>query len=202
MKFNDLISDMERFAKKENVPIMQKESLDYLISFIKQHDIKSVLEVGTAIGYSTILIKEVVNNITSIERDEERYNIAVKNVELSNLNNITLIKADALDITITDKFDLIFIDAAKGKNKEFLDKFKSNLNENGYIIIDNMDFHGLVGKSMTIEKRRLRSLVKKIENFDDEEFLMENFIKYMEEQTEFKVTKIDKGDGLYLLERI
>lgn len=192
MKFNDLISDMERFAKKENVPIMQKESLDYLISFIKQHDIKSVLEVGTAIGYSTILIKEVVNNITSIERDEERYNIAVKNVELSNLNNITLIKADALDITITDKFDLIFIDAAKGKNKEFLDKFKSNLNENGYIIIDNMDFHGLVGKSMTIEKRRLRSLVKKIENF----------IKYMQEQTEFKVTKIDKGDGLYLLERI
>lgn len=192
MKFNDLISNMERFAKKENVPIMQKESLDYLISFIKQHDIKSVLEVGTAIGYSTILIKEVVNNITSIERDEERYNIAVKNVELSNLNNITLIKGDALDITITDKFDLIFIDAAKGKNKEFLDRFKSNLNENGYIIIDNMDFHGLVGKSMTIEKRRLRSLVKKIENF----------IKYMEEQTEFKVTKIDKGDGLYLLERI
>lgn len=192
MKFNDLISDMERFAKTENVPIMQKESLNYLISFIKKHDIKSVLEVGTAIGYSTILIKEVVNNITSIERDEERYNIAVKNVELSNLNNITLIKADALDITITDKFDLIFIDAAKGKNKEFLDKFKSNLNENGYIIIDNMDFHGLVGKSMTIEKRRLRSLVKKIENF----------IKYMEEQTEFKVTKIDKGDGLYLLERI
>lgn len=191
MKFNDLISDMERFAKKENVPIMQKESLDYLISFIKQHDIKSVLEVGTAIGYSTILIKEVVNNITSIERDEKRYNIAVKNVELSNLNNITLIKGDALDITITDKFDLIFIDAAKGKNKEFLDKFKSNLNENGYIIIDNMDFHGLVGKSMTIEKRRLRSLVRKIENF----------IKYMEEQTEFKVTKIDKGDGLYLLER-
>lgn len=192
MKFNDLISDMERFAKKENVPIMQKESLNYLISFIKQHNIKSVLEVGTAIGYSTILIKEVVNNITSIERDEERYNIAVKNVELSNLNNITLIKGDALDITITDKFDLIFIDAAKGKNKDFLDKFKSNLNENGYIIIDNMDFHGLVGKSMTIEKRRLRSLVKKIENF----------IKYMEEQTEFKVTKIDKGDGLYLLERI
>ena len=191
MKFNNLISDMERFAKKENVPIMQKEGLEFLISFIKEHDVKSVLEVGTAIGYSTILIKEAVNNITSIERDEKRYNIAVKNVELSNLNNITLIKGDALDINTTDKFDLIFIDAAKGKNKEFLDKFKNNLNENGYIIIDNMGFHGLVGKSETIEKRRLRSLVRKIENF----------IKYMEEQTEFKVTKIDKGDGLYLLER-
>lgn len=191
MKFNNLISDMERFAKKENVPIMQKEGLEFLISFIKEHDVKSVLEVGTAIGYSTILIKEAVNNITSIERDEKRYDIAVKNVELSNLKNITLIKGDALDINITDKFDLIFIDAAKGKNKEFLDKFKNNLSENGYIIIDNMGFHGLVGKSETIEKRRLRSLVRKIENF----------IKYMEEQTEFKVTKIDKGDGLYLLER-
>ena len=191
MKFNNLISDMESFAKKENVPIMQKEGLEFLISFIKEHDVKSVLEVGTAIGYSTILIKEAVNNITSIERDEKRYDIAVKNVKLSNLNNITLIKGDALDINITDKFDLIFIDAAKGKNKEFLDKFKNNLSENGYIIIDNMGFHGLVGKSETIEKRRLRSLVRKIENF----------IKYMEEQTEFKVTKIDKGDGLYLLER-
>ena len=191
MKFNNLISDMERFAKKENVPIMQKEGLEFLISFIKEHDVKSVLEVGTAIGYSTILIKEAVNNISSIERDEKRYDIAVKNVKLSNLNNITLIKGDALDINITDKFDLIFIDAAKGKNKEFLDKFKNNLSENGYIIIDNMGFHGLVGKSETIEKRRLRSLVRKIENF----------IKYMEEQTEFKVTKIDKGDGLYLLER-
>lgn len=191
MKFNNLISDMERFAKKENVPIMQKEGLGFLISFIKEHDVKSVLEVGTAIGYSTILIKEAVNNITSIERDEKRYDIAIKNVKLSNLKNITLIKGDALDINITDKFDLIFIDAAKGKNKEFLDKFKNNLNENGYIIIDNMGFHGLVGKSETIEKRRLRSLVRKIENF----------IKYMEEQTEFKVTKIDKGDGLYLLER-
>lgn len=192
MKFNDLISDMERFAKQENVPIMQKEGLGFLISFIKEHDVKSVLEVGTAIGYSTIRIGEVVNNITSIERDIERYNTAIKNVELSGLKNITLIKGDALDVSVDGKFDLIFIDAAKGKNKEFLEKFKSNLSENGYIIIDNMGFHGLVGKSETIEKRRLRSLVRKIENF----------IKYMEEQTEFKVTKIDKGDGLYLLERI
>lgn len=192
MKFNDLISDMERFAKKENVPIMQKEGLGFLISFIKEHDVKSVLEVGTAIGYSTIRIGEVVSNITSIERDIERYNTAIKNVELSGLKNITLIKGDALDVSVDGKFDLIFIDAAKGKNKEFLEKFKSNLSENGYIIIDNMGFHGLVGKSETIEKRRLRSLVRKIENF----------IKYMDEQTEFKVTKIDKGDGLYLLERI
>ena len=188
------ILDLENYAHENNIPIMLSDGIEFLLKYIKGNNIKNVLEIGSAIGYSAIRMSLVDKDIkvTTIERDEERYNIAVKNVELSNLNNITLIKGDALDITITDKFDLIFIDAAKGKNKEFLDKFKSNLNENGYIIIDNMDFHGLVGKSMTIEKRRLRSLVKKIENF----------IKYMEEQTEFKVTKIDKGDGLYLLERI
>lgn len=191
MKFNDLISDMERFAKKENVPIMQKESLDYLISFIKQHDIKSVLEVGTAIGYSTILIKEVVNNITSIERDEERYNIALKNVSLSKLDNITLINIDALEANITGEYDMIFIDAAKGKNLDFINKYKNNLREKGVIFIDNMGFHGLVGNSSSIKSRNLRSLVRKIEKF----------IQYLDNQSEFKVTKIDVGDGLYLLER-
>lgn len=191
MKFNDLISDMERFAKKENVPIMQKESLDYLISFIKQHNIKSVLEVGTAIGYSTILIKEVVNNITSIERDEERYNIALKNVSLSKLDNITLINIDALEANITGEYDMIFIDAAKGKNLDFINKYKNNLREKGVIFIDNMGFHGLVCNSSSIKSRNLRSLVRKIEKF----------IQYLDNQSEFKVTKIDVGDGLYLLER-
>ena len=108
-------------------------------------------------------------------------------------DNMSSVAYPAIPSASESQSGVVTTDTQKFKgNKEFLDKFKSNLNENGYIIIDNMDFHGLVGKSMTIEKRRLRSLVKKIENF----------IKYMEEQTEFKVTKIDKGDGLYLLERI
>lgn len=192
MNTNSFFSVIEEYAEKENVPIMKKDSIDYLLEFIRKNNIKDVLEIGSAIGYSALKISTTGVNVTTIERDEERYKIAVENINKSNYKNqINIILSDALDVNIPEKYDLIFIDAAKGKNKEFIDKFKKNLKTNGFIIIDNMDFHGLVGKSSEIKKRRLRSLVRKIESF----------IEYMEDQTEFKVSKINVGDGLYLLER-
>lgn len=192
MNTNSFFSVIEEYAEKENVPIMKKDSIDYLLEFIRNNNIKDVLEIGSAIGYSALKISTTGANVTTIERDEERYKIAVENINKSNYKNqINIILSDALDVNLTEKYDLIFIDAAKGKNKEFIDKFKKNLKTNGFIIIDNMDFHGLVGKSSEIKKRRLRSLVRKIESF----------IEYMENQIEFKVTKINVGDGLYLLER-
>ena len=192
MNTNSFFSVIEEYAEKENVPIMKKDSIDYLLEFIRNNNIKDVLEIGSAIGYSALKISTTGANVTTIERDEERYKIAVENINKSNYKNqINIILSDALDVNLTEKYDLIFIDAAKGKNKEFIDRFKKNLKTNGFIIIDNMDFHGLVGKSSEIKKRRLRSLVRKIESF----------IEYMENQIEFKVTKINVGDGLYLLER-
>lgn len=192
MNTNSFFSVIEEYAEKENVPIMKKDSIDYLLEFIRKNNIKDVLEIGSAIGYSALKISTTGANVTTIERDEERYKIAVENINKSNYKNkINIILSDALDVNISEKYDLIFIDAAKGKNKEFIDKFKKNLKINGFIIIDNMDFHGLVGKSSEIKKRRLRSLVRKIESF----------IEYIEDQTEFKVSKINVGDGLYLLER-
>lgn len=192
MNTNSFFSVIEEYAEKENVPIMKKDSIDYLLEFIRKNNIKDVLEIGSAIGYSVLKISTTGVNVTTIERDEERYKIAVENINKSNYKNqINIILSDALDVNISEKYDLIFIDAAKGKNKEFIDKFKKNLKTNGFIIIDNMDFHGLVGKSSEIKKRRLRSLVRKIESF----------IEYIEDQTEFKVSKINVGDGLYLLER-
>ena len=192
MNTNSFFSVIEEYSEKENVPIMKKDSIDYLLEFIRKNNIKDVLEIGSAIGYSALKISTTGANVTTIERDEERYKIAVENINKSNYKNkINIILSDALDVNISEKYDLIFIDAAKGKNKEFIDKFKKNLKTNGFIIIDNMDFHGLVGKSSEIKKRRLRSLVRKIESF----------IEYMEDQTEFKVSKINVGDGLYLLER-
>lgn len=192
MNTNSFFSVIEEYAEKENVPIMKKDSIDYLLEFIRKNNIKDVIEIGSAIGYSALKISTTGANVTTIERDEERYKIAVENINKSNYKNkINIILSDALDVNISEKYDLIFIDAAKGKNKEFIDKFKKNLKTNGFIIIDNMDFHGLVGKSSEIKKRRLRSLIRKIESF----------IEYMEDQTEFKVSKINVGDGLYLLER-
>ncbi len=192
MNTNSFFSKIEEYALLENVPILRKEGVEFLLNFIEEKNIETALEIGTAIGYSALKMSTMGVNVTTIERDIDRYKIAKENIESSIFKDkITLVFGDALETKIDGKYDLIFIDAAKGKNKEFLNIYKNNLNNNGYILIDNMDFHGLVGKSNEIKKRRIRSLVRKIEDF----------ISYMDNQTEFKVTKINVGDGLYLLER-
>lgn len=193
MNINDLFSKMESYAKENNVPIMEKEGISFLIDFIKTNKITSILEIGTAIGYSALKMSLVSDYIKTIERDEERYKKAVEYINLTDSKSkIDLVLADALDIEIKENYDLVFIDAAKAQNKRFLDKFKNNLNPNGYIIIDNINFHGLVGKSSEIESKNLRSLVKKIENF----------LVFLSEQEEFTVEKIEKGDGIVILKRL
>jgi predicted O-methyltransferase YrrM len=88
-------------------------------------------------------------------------------------------------------YDLIIIDAAKSQNRRFLDKYKSNLNDNGIIIIDNLDFHGYVGKSKEIKSRNLRQMVRKIEKF----------LEYLDTQDEFSVEYIEVGDRLGVCKR-
>lgn len=190
MNINDLLNEMECYAKSANVPIMLLDAINYICDLIQKQEIKSVLEIGTAIGYSTIKMCKSGTYVTSIERDKERYNLAVSNVKKANMQDrINLILGDAFDTNIEDKFDMILIDAAKGKNIEFIEKFKINLKSNGLIIIDNVLFHGLVGKSDTIKSRNLRSLVRKIERFLD----------YLDSQNEFTVSRVDLGDGLIIL---
>ena len=111
-----MLENIEKYAKEYNIPIMQKEGIEFLTDFIRKNNIKKILEIGTAIGYSAIKMALVDQNIeiVSIERDDERYEEAVKNVKLFNLENrIKLINQDAFDVELNDKFDLIFIDAAK-----------------------------------------------------------------------------------------
>ena len=189
---NNLFEEMENYAKENNVPIMIKESINYIMDFIDEKKIKTVLELDTAIGYSALKMTEAGAFVTTIERNENMENQAQKNIEKSG-KEVKLIFSDALseDLVLEEKYDLILIDAAKSQNIKFIEKYKNNLKENGYILIDNVDFHGLVGKSSEIESKNLRSMVRKIEEF----------LKYLEVQTEFKVTKINTGDGLILLER-
>ncbi len=190
MNINKLIEDMEVYAKERNVPIMVEPSLLYILDYIKNNNIKSVLEIGTAIGYSAIRMCDAGAKVTTIERDKTRYEKALENVKKAGMeSDIKLIFSDAFDTNITSKFDLILIDAAKGKNKEFVDKFKCNLNNNAIIIIDNVDFHGYVHNSESIKSRNLRSLVRKIERFLD----------YLDNQSEFIVSKVNLGDGLIVL---
>ena len=127
---NNIIKEIEEYAHKNNVPIMQEEGINFLCDLIKEKNIKSILEIGSAIGYSSIkmaLINKDIRVLT-IERDEDRYKEAVNNINRLNLNDqIEIRLEDALESVIEGTFDLIFIDAAKGQYIKFFEKYKNNL---------------------------------------------------------------------------
>ena len=144
------MKELEEYAKINNIPIMQKDGILYLINYIKENNIKNILEIGSAIGYSSIMMASINSDIriTTIERDKDRYDLAVFNIKKYNLDKqINIIYGDAVDTDITGMYDLIFIDAAKGKNVFFFEKYKNNLVKRGTIITDNLSFHGLVEDS-------------------------------------------------------
>lgn len=173
--FSD-IKEIKNYAKGENIPIMQDDGISFLTTFIIKNQVKRVLEVGTAIAYSAIMMALSSPNvvITTIERDEKRYLEALKNVKKLNLEDrITLIFNDALDVRLDEKFDLIFIDAAKSQSINFFNHFDRNLVQGGYIITDNMNFHGYVQKNEEeIKSKNLRALVRKIKDYRN--FLITN----------------------------
>lgn len=189
------LEEIEKYAKDNNIPIMQKDGIKFLEEYIKENNIKKILEIGSAIGYSAIKMALIDKNIkiTTIERDEERYKEAIKNIDKLHLNNqIEIILKDALDIEIKDKYDLIFIDAAKAQSIKFFEKFKNNLDDNGSIITDNLNFHGLTKEVDKIKSKNLKALVKKINKY--KEFLKNN--------EEYMTIFYENGDGISVSKKI
>lgn len=187
---SNIILQIKDYADKNNVPIMLDDGIKYLQDYIKKYNVKNILEIGTAIGYSAIMMCDASSDVivTTIERDEKRYLEAVKNIKRTALEDrINLIYNDALEVKLDDSYDLIFIDAAKAQNIHFFEKFEKNLKDGGTIITDNMKFHGLVDKNEEeIESRNLRQLVRKVKKYTD--FLRNN----KEYTTEF----LELGDGI------
>lgn len=185
-----LIREMKQYAEVNNVPIMMDEGIDFLTTFILKNHVKNVLEIGTAIGYSAIMMALVDPNlkITTIERDEIRYLEALKNVKAFDLENrITLIYNDAFNVKLDEKFDLIFIDAAKAQNIKFFEMFERNLEYRGVIITDNLKFHGLVDKKEEeIKSKNLRALVRKIKDYVD----------YLKTNEKYNTEFFEVGDGI------
>ena len=185
------IMEMEKYASENNVPIIEKDSLAFIMKYIKKNNIKSVLEIGSAIGYSTILMASSNQDtiVTTIERDETRYMECLKNVKKCGMEKkINVVYQDALELNLSEdlRYDLIFIDAAKGQYIKFFEKYKNFLNPNGTIITDNINFHGYVGQSSKLDKGNLKSLVEKIEKY----------IEFLKTNPEFDTKFYDIGDGL------
>lgn len=185
-----VIEDLERYATEHNVPIMQKDGITFLTDYIKEHkNIKNILEIGCAIGYSSICMALVRDDIyvTTIERDRERYLKAIENVKAFHLEDrITILFQDALDVSLKEQYDLIFIDAAKSQYIKFFEKFTPYLKENGVVFSDNLAFHGYTKQETRIESKNLRQLVNKIRKY----------ILYLQEHPNFITEFYEIGDGI------
>lgn len=151
MQSNDILEEIKRKALEDHVPILQDVSLEFIEVILDIKKPNKILEIGTAVGYSAINFSKYLSGdnakLTTIELKEEMYNIALNNVEKLGLKDkIELINADATKYlaTMDEKFDVIFIDAAKGQYLVFLEQ-ALRMSKNGTVIIaDNVYFKGRV----------------------------------------------------------
>lgn len=191
-----IVKEIKEYAKLNKVPIMMDDGINFLTNYIIKNKVKNILEIGSAIGYSSIMmcLCNPLVCVTTIERDEVRYLEALRNIKKLNLENrITLIFNDAFNVKLDGKFDLIFIDAAKAQNRNFFEMFEKNLNMDGVIITDNMNFHGLVFKDINkIESKNVRGLVKKVKEYKI----------FLEENDKYTTNFFDVGDGIAVSKKI
>lgn len=169
-------------ALSEHIPIIMDDTLAVIENFLKDTKVNKILEIGTAVGYSAICFSKFLENggvIDTIEREEERVKEAKINIKKAEVEDkINIYFGDAVEIlpTFNDKYDMIFIDAAKGKYPFFLEQALRLINNNGIIFADNVLYKGYVMSDYNKHKQRtavtnLREFIKKIQenpNLDTE----------------------------------
>ena len=195
------LDDIKLYAAKNSIPIMRDGGIDFICRYIKEHNIKRILEIGTAIGFSAIEFANVAPDITvtTIELDIDRHIKAKQNIHDSGLDErINAVHGDALKLELLDKqnqpqqFDMIFIDAAKGQYINFFEKYKVNLAPGGVFISDNLSFHGMVEDLTLTHNYSTIKLVKKIRKYRD----------FLEQNKEFQTTFFDFGDGISVKKKL
>lgn len=194
-----LFKEMETFAKEYKVPIINENGRKVFIEIVQKYKPQRVLEIGTAIGYSALLTAYYGNEkvkITSLELDEERAKQAQTFIDKSIYKeNIHIILGDAginiQKLNPEEKFDMIFIDAAKGQYPDYLNKVMPLLSEQGIILADNVLFRGYV---MSEEKppRRYKTIVKRLREY----------ISLVSDKEKFTTQIFENGDGLALSQKI
>ena len=190
--------ELEKIKEKaldEHIPIIMDDTLAVIDKVLKEIKPKKILEIGTAVGYSAMCFSEYLQEggkIDTIERDEERIAQAKENiVKVGVQEKINIIEGDAVEIlpTINDKYDMIFIDAAKGKYPFFLQESLRMLNENGIIFADNILYKGYVMSDYNKHKQRTA---------------VRNLREYIAEVTnnpELETEILEVGDGLAITKK-
>ncbi len=191
---DELILELEKYAAENNVPIVTKEVAEYLKFMVDMNKSQNILEVGTAIGYSGILMARAAEKyngkLTTIEIDKERYKEANINFEKAGLKNVRTILGDAAEEIkkLDEEFDFVFIDASKGHYREFFEDSYKLLKKDGIIFIDNIMFRGYLYKEYP---KRFKTIVRKLDEF----------ISYLYEEFGEKFALLPFGDGIGLLKK-
>jgi predicted O-methyltransferase YrrM len=170
---NQRFIDIESYASEHKIPIIQPEIADFLCFLGNLLKPKKILEIGTAIGYSTILMAGFLcdgGTIDTIEINEQKVEIAKKNIKNYGLEHaINIIIGDALDIVqcLHKKYDLIFIDGAKGQYSEYFKYCYKMLGVGGVLVSDNVLYKGMVANG-ELEIRRKKTLVRRLRSYLEE----------------------------------
>lgn len=169
IKSFELDKEIKQYGEENKVPITKDDTLCFLLKTINKNDCKQILEIGTAIGYGCISMAENSNceHIDTLEIDEERFNIANKNITEKNLQHkITthLIDAKEFLINCKKKYDFVYLDGPKGQYINYLPMIINLLNPNGIIFADNLNFHGMVTGEIPVTKG-CRAMIKGLKNY-------------------------------------
>ena len=161
----DALKELEEFARRENIPIIPHETVAFFRLFLQTMQPKSILEIGTAIGFSALLMAEQVpdSKIMTIDRNEEMIGFAKENfARFDQRKQITLLEGDAVDLLehIEQRFDLIFMDSAKSKYIVFLPEVLKRLEVGGVVILDDIFQGGDVARDIMEVRRGQRTIYR------------------------------------------
>ena len=168
----DALKELEEFARRENIPIIPHETVAFFRLFLQTMQPKSILEIGTAIGFSALLMAEQVPDarITTIDRNVEMIGFAKENfARFDQRNQITLLEGDAVDLLehIEQRFDLIFMDSAKSKYIVFLPEVLKRLEVGGVVILDDICQGGDVARDIMDVRRGQRTIYRGLQRLFD-----------------------------------
>ncbi len=189
------VQKIKQKALEEHIPIIMDDTLEVVDKILTDINPKKILEIGTAVGYSAICFSEYLAEngvIDTIEREEERVIEARKNIKNAGVEDkINIYLGDAVEVlpTFNDKYDVIFIDAAKGKYPFFLEQAIRLINNNGVIIADNILYKGYVMSDYN--KHKQRTAVRNLRQY----------LKDVQENPNFETEILEVGDGLAISKR-
>lgn len=184
------LDKIKKKALEDHIPIIMDETLEVIGEYLKENKPRRILEIGTAVGYSAICFTQFLSDkgmIDTIEREKDRIEEAKKNIKLAEVEDkINIYEGDAVEIlpTINNKYDVVFIDAAKGKYPFFLKEALRMINENGIIFADNILYKGYVMSDYN--KHKQRTAVRNLREY----------IKEVSENPKLETKILEVGDGL------